>query len=292
MAAAANGGQPGSRGGSGFGRRMILILTEGPRAGGEELGRPAGKPGTPSRQSGRGSSQLGNRRAATEQRLRVGGGTGQPGEPPAKRDRPPGRKLRRAMTLVETKANARRSVDGGSELQRSRPGLRCLPKSSLPKLKELSEFVNEVANMRHDPRAPWVGQTAFAHKGGMHVHAIDRVARSYEHINPESVGNFRRVLVSDMSGRTNILMKAKELGIKLSPDAPETREITAKVKELVNRMMRQGALWQDCGDGWQALETTIRLSGWTQERALARSVPRSARHREDRGNYPQKIGLR
>ena len=109
---------------------------------------------------------------------------------------------------------------------------RCLPKSSLPKLKELSEFVNEIANMRHDVRAPWVGQTAFAHKGGMHVHAIDRVARSYEHINPEAVGNSRRVLVSDMSGRTNILMKAKELGFKLAPDASETREITAKVKEL------------------------------------------------------------
>jgi 2-isopropylmalate synthase len=66
----------------------------------------------------------------------------------------------------------------------------------------------------------------------MHVHAIDRVARSYEHINPEAVGNFRRVLVSDMSGRTNILMKAKELGFKLASDAPETRQITAKVKEL------------------------------------------------------------
>lgn len=113
-------------------------------------------------------------------------------------------------------------------------GLRCLPSKSLPKLKELSEFVNEVANMRHDVRAPWVGQTAFAHKGGMHVHAIERVARSYEHVNPESVGNFRRVLVSDMSGRTNILMKAKELGFKLASDAPETREITAKVKELEN----------------------------------------------------------
>src|SRR4029079_7073862 len=85
-------------------------------------------------------------------------------------------------------------------------GLRCLPAKSLPKLKELAEFVNEVANVRHDVRAPWVGQTAFAHKGGMHVHAIDRVARSYEHVNPESIGNFRRVLVSDMSGRTNILM--------------------------------------------------------------------------------------
>jgi 2-isopropylmalate synthase len=111
-------------------------------------------------------------------------------------------------------------------------GKRCLPPKSLPKLKELSEFVNEVANIRHDPRAPWVGQTAFAHKGGMHVHAIDRVARSYEHINPEAVGNHRRVLVSDMSGRTNILLKAAELGFKLDPDAPETRQITAKVKEL------------------------------------------------------------
>jgi 2-isopropylmalate synthase len=111
-------------------------------------------------------------------------------------------------------------------------GLRCLPAKSLLKLKELSEFVNEVANIRHDPRAPWVGQTAFAHKGGMHVHAIDRVARSYEHVNPESVGNHRRVLVSDMSGRTNILLKAAELGFKLPPEAPETRAITSKVKEL------------------------------------------------------------
>jgi 2-isopropylmalate synthase len=111
-------------------------------------------------------------------------------------------------------------------------GLPCVPEKSMPKLKELSEFVNEVANIRHDPRAPWVGQTAFAHKGGMHVHAIDRLARSYEHINPEAVGNHRRVLVSDMAGRTNILLKAKELGFNLNPDAPETREITAKVKEL------------------------------------------------------------
>lgn len=111
-------------------------------------------------------------------------------------------------------------------------GLNGVPQSSLPKLKELSEFVNEVANVRHDVRAPWVGQTAFAHKGGMHVHAIERVARSYEHVNPQSVGNFRRVLVSDMSGRTNILLKARELGYRLLPDAPEAREITARVKEL------------------------------------------------------------
>jgi 2-isopropylmalate synthase len=106
--------------------------------------------------------------------------------------------------------------------------------ASMAKLRELSEFVDEIANLRHDPRQPWVGQSAFAHKGGMHVHAIDRVARSYEHINPEVVGNRRRVLISDMSGRTNILMKAAELGFKLSPDAPETRAMTAEVKKLEN----------------------------------------------------------
>ncbi|MFM7100668.1 MAG: citramalate synthase, partial [Verrucomicrobiota bacterium] len=111
-------------------------------------------------------------------------------------------------------------------------GRRGVPARSLAKLKELSEFVDEIANVRHDPRQPWVGQTAFAHKGGIHVHAIERVARSYEHIAPEAVGNHRRVLVSDMSGRTNILLKAAELGFTLAPEAPETRTITARVKEL------------------------------------------------------------
>ena len=117
------------------------------------------------------------------------------------------------------------------QLKLNRP---VLPPKSLPKLKELSEFVDEIANVRHDPRQPWVGQTAFAHKGGMHVHAIDRVARSYEHIDPEAIGNHRRVLVSDMSGRTNILMKAQELGFTIAPEAPETRTITAEVKRLEN----------------------------------------------------------
>ena len=111
---------------------------------------------------------------------------------------------------------------------------RGVPPASLPKLKELSEFVDEIANIRHDTRRPWVGQTAFAHKGGMHVHAIDRVSRTYEHINPEAVGNHRRVLVSDMSGRTNILLKAGELGFKLTADTPELKTITARIKELEN----------------------------------------------------------
>ncbi|MBC8002889.1 MAG: citramalate synthase, partial [Opitutaceae bacterium] len=114
-------------------------------------------------------------------------------------------------------------------------GLTGVPEKSLPKLKELSEFVDEIANVRHDPRQPWVGQTAFAHKGGIHVHAIERVARSYEHIKPEAVGNHRRVLVSDMSGRTNILVKAQELGFKLTAETPELKTITTRIKELENQ---------------------------------------------------------
>ena len=109
-----------------------------------------------------------------------------------------------------------------------------VPPASLPKLKELSQFVDEIANIRHDPRQPWVGQTAFAHKGGIHVHAIDRVARSYEHIRPEAVGNHRRVLVSDMSGRMNIIVKAQELGFNLTTDTPELKTILARIKELEN----------------------------------------------------------
>jgi 2-isopropylmalate synthase len=69
----------------------------------------------------------------------------------------------------------------------------------------------------------------------MHAHAVERVAHSYEHINPEAVGNARRVLVSDMSGRSNILAKAKELGFKVTPDTPELKTILARIKELENQ---------------------------------------------------------
>lgn len=107
--------------------------------------------------------------------------------------------------------------------------------ASMPKLRELSHFVDEVANFRPDPRQPWVGSTAFAHKGGMHVHAVDRVVNSYEHIAPESVGNYRRVLVSDMSGRSNILMKARELGFNFTAETPELKTILAKIKDLESK---------------------------------------------------------
>jgi 2-isopropylmalate synthase len=111
-------------------------------------------------------------------------------------------------------------------------GLSNVPAKSLPKLKDLAGFVDEIANLRPDPRQPWVGATAFAHKGGMHVHAVERIAQSYEHINPEAIGNTRKVLVSDLSGRSNIFWKARELGFNIRQDTPELKDILVRTKEL------------------------------------------------------------
>ena len=108
----------------------------------------------------------------------------------------------------------------------------CLRDSALAKLKELSQFVDEIANVRHDPRQPWVGEAAFAHKGGTHVNAVQKVFRSYEHIDPTRIGNARRVLVSDLAGRSNIVMKAHELGFRLDNDTPELRDILNRIKKL------------------------------------------------------------
>jgi 2-isopropylmalate synthase len=111
----------------------------------------------------------------------------------------------------------------------------CVPAKSLPKLKDLSLFVDEVANLRHNPRLPWVGSAAFAHKGGTHVNAVQKLASSYEHINPELVGNRRNVLISDLAGRSNIVMKAQELGFKLTNDTPELKSILNRIKELEHK---------------------------------------------------------
>ncbi len=111
----------------------------------------------------------------------------------------------------------------------------CVPAKSLPKLKELSQFVDEIANMRHSPRQPWVGSAAFAHKGGAHVNAVQKLTTSYEHIDPALVGNRRTVLISDLAGRSNIVIKAQELGFQITNDTPELKAILNRVKELENQ---------------------------------------------------------
>jgi 2-isopropylmalate synthase len=114
-------------------------------------------------------------------------------------------------------------------------GVACVPRENLKHLRELSLFVDDLANVRHDIRQPFVGATAFAHKGGIHVNAVEKVARSYEHLDPESVGNRRRVLVSELSGRSNVFMKAQELGVELTKDTPELRDILKQLKDLEHR---------------------------------------------------------
>ncbi|MEI8314637.1 MAG: citramalate synthase [Verrucomicrobiota bacterium] len=111
-------------------------------------------------------------------------------------------------------------------------GYDCIRQENLLHLRELSSFIDDLANVRPDIRQPFVGATAFAHKGGIHVNAVEKIAHSYEHITPELVGNRRRVLVSDLSGRSNILMKAHELGIDLGKDTPEVREILQQLKQM------------------------------------------------------------
>lgn len=104
----------------------------------------------------------------------------------------------------------------------------------LEHLRDLSYFVDDVSNNPHFARAAFVGRTAFAHKGGMHVNAVQKLARSYEHIVPSSVGNSQNILVSELSGQSNILIKAEELGMPLEKGSPQASAILRRVKELEN----------------------------------------------------------
>src|SRR5690606_27598584 len=103
---------------------------------------------------------------------------------------------------------------------------------NLPKLRELSLFLDDLANMRSDTKAPFVGASAFAHKGGVHANAAQKVARSYEHIDPGLVGNRQRVLISNMSGRSSVMMKARELGYHLDEKSPEMKTMIEELKTL------------------------------------------------------------
>jgi 2-isopropylmalate synthase len=111
-------------------------------------------------------------------------------------------------------------------------GYKCLKNENLRKLRDVSRFVNEISNLRHFKRQPFVGDSAFAHKGGIHVSAVQKRPETYEHIRPELVGNSHRVLISDMAGKSNILRKAEEFGIHIEPDSPEVQGILDELKSL------------------------------------------------------------
>lgn len=107
--------------------------------------------------------------------------------------------------------------------------------TQLRHLRELSHFVWELANLEPNKRQAFVGLSAFAHKGGLHVAAVQKNPLTYEHIDPTVVGNRQRVLVSDLSGRSNILYKAKEFGVDVEKVKPAVKQVLAEVKELENK---------------------------------------------------------
>ena len=108
----------------------------------------------------------------------------------------------------------------------------CISAENLKKLKNLSRYVSETANLVPLNSRPFVGKSAFAHKGGIHVSAIMKTPRAYEHLDPRQIGNKRRVLVSDLSGKSNVEYKAKELGVELGKNGFNSRKIASEIKQL------------------------------------------------------------
>ncbi|MCP4265762.1 MAG: citramalate synthase [Candidatus Brocadiaceae bacterium] len=109
---------------------------------------------------------------------------------------------------------------------------KCLGSSELNKLTEISRYINEVANFVPMPNQPFVGSSAFAHKGGLHVNAIQKNKSTYEHIEPETVGNERRILISELSGNSNVLRKVEKY--KIAHDQKTMRKILKKVQDMEN----------------------------------------------------------
>lgn len=107
----------------------------------------------------------------------------------------------------------------------------CVSNDNLNKLTSLSKFVHEVANQAAPSNQPFVGKSAFAHKGGMHVSAVLKHPETYEHVNPELVGNKRRVLVSELSGQSNLMFKAKEWNVSIDKKDPASKQLLETVKE-------------------------------------------------------------
>jgi 2-isopropylmalate synthase len=121
-----------------------------------------------------------------------------------------------------------------ANLALKKQGYEVLVPGGVERLTELSRYVYEIANMNFRSGQPFVGSSAFAHKGGMHVHAVNRISQSYEHIPPESVGNVRRVLVSELSGRSNIVAKTTKYQLQ------HDNELMGKILDRVQDLEAEG----------------------------------------------------
>ncbi|MBI3010098.1 MAG: citramalate synthase [Candidatus Omnitrophica bacterium] len=111
-------------------------------------------------------------------------------------------------------------------------GLSCLADDKIKELTETAHYVAEVSNMAQHPHQPFVGAAAFAHKGGVHVNAVMKNPRTYEHIDPALIGNERRILVSELSGRSSLVFKAKDLALDLTKETPQAKRLLKLLQQL------------------------------------------------------------
>ena len=114
-------------------------------------------------------------------------------------------------------------------------GYSCIQETQLAQLTYTARLISEVVNLAPDDHAPFVGRSAFAHKGGIHVSAVERNPLTYEHISPERVGNVRRIVISDQAGLSNIIAKARSFGLELDKQDPACRQILGQLKALENQ---------------------------------------------------------
>ena len=152
-------------------------------------------------------------------------------------------------------------------------GVRTLPEGRLERLTPVSHHIAELVNIAPHPQAPYVGSSAFAHKAGLHVSAIVRRPDAYEHVEPNSVGNGTRFVVSELAGKSTLEMKAKELGLDL--DGKALSDVVAQLKELEHR-----GYHFEVADG--SLELLMRkAAGWEQDFFRLESFRVMAEHRND-----------
>lgn len=161
--------------------------------------------------------------------------------------------VRAGATIVQGTINGYGERCGNADLISIIPilklkmGYPCLSDDNLARLQRVSLFVSETANMTPLNSRPFTGKSAFAHKGGVHVHAIMKEPRAYEHIDPELVGNRRRVLISDLGGKSNIEYKAKELGLELNSNGIDSGRVISEIK----RMEQEGYQFDDADGSFQ-----------------------------------------
>lgn len=153
--------------------------------------------------------------------------------------------------------------------------IRCLPEGRIARLTSVSHHIAELVNFSADPQQPYVGSSAFAHKAGLHTSALNRRADAYEHINPESVGNGTRIVVSEMAGRSTLAMKAKSLGLEIDG------EVLGDVVETLKRLEHLGYHFEVAD---ASLELLMRgAAGWEQPYFTLESFSVDMAHRSGTG---------